>query len=918
MLPSLPLGRRSRALWLALLAVAGGGCGSSGDVTIAPQAKAAPRTSAPAAPPPLSTGRLPGTATPLRYALSLVVDPTKERFLGNVIIDLDVPAPTPAIVLHGRDLVISSAEILADGRTVTARASTRMAVGGKDTPDELVLTTTNPIPAGRAQLRVSYSGGLEHALSGLYRVKDGADFYAFTQFEPTDARRMFPCFDEPGFKVPFDVKVTTPKENLVVANTEEIGRTTSEDGTSLTFSFATTARLPTYLIALGVGPFQVREGPQSPVKLRLITPRGKAALGDLALEAAAAIVPLLSQYFDRPYPYSKLDLMAVPEFGYGAMENAGLITFREDLLLLDPQTASAQARRGMVATVAHEITHHWFGNLVTMQWWDDLWLNEGFTTWMEAKVVDTWRPSMEARLEELSDKAWVMDLDALSSVRAVRQPVASTSEALEAIDSTTYDKGSAVLGMLESWLGPNTFRDGVRAYIKAHEHGNATASDLLQELSRVSGKDVVPVASSFLDQPGVPLVRASLACAKGKEPKVTLTHARYRAGGGERPEEAAWKIPICIAYEGGAEGAPACGLIDGPKAEITIGGGKPADRCPKWIYPNAGEAGYFRFALPKAEQAALMGAAKALDVRSRIGLLSNAWALVQSGDMQADALLDLLVEMKGERHRLVLDQVIENLQRISQSLIDDAMRPAFRAYASSILLPIAKELGWDAKKGESDEQKLMRRRVFTALATLAEDPWLYAEAEKRAAAYLRDPRAVDADTATIALRVSSRKAGEARFAELEGALLHASTPEGRTIVLGALGSLGSPPLLRRALDLLSTGKIKIHEGFPLISSAASWPDSQKPLLAWVKESFPELKKRIPGFVLARFAGLASMICESAARDEAATFFGAALKDVEGSDRPLQQALEASSLCIDLRAREGARVKKRLTGGKRGG
>lgn len=919
------------------LALAALGCSPAADLTLAPVPKRdEPARAALPAPPPLRSGRLPGTASPIRYGVSLVVDPAKDRFLGHVTIDIDIPKTTQALVLHARDLTIASAEVMAEGKTMPAKASSRMSAGGREEPDELVLALPSAIQPGRAQMRIAYSGSLDQKLMGLYRVKDGDGDYAFTQLEPMEARRMMPCFDEPGFKVPFDVKVTVPKGSVAFGNMNEVERAPSEDGKSTAFTFATTPPLPTYLFAIAVGPLEVREGPKTPVPIRVIATRGKAKLGDLGIEATHGLTPLLGAYFDRPYPYAKLDLVAVPEFGYGAMENAGLITFKEDKLLLDPGSASVAARRGMAEIVAHEVAHHWFGDLVTMAWWDDLWLNEGFATWMEAKVVDMWRPEMEARLEALAWKGHVMEDDALDSARAVRQPVASTGEAYEAFDGITYGKGAAVIDMLERWLGEEPFRSGVRAYIKANENGSATSADLFKALRDASGKDVLPVASSFLDQPGVPLVRADLACPKGGPPVVKLAQSRYRA----KPTPAAegeggplWKIPICVAYEGAAGGAPACTLMEGRTAELSLTAPPASDgaapgksakaappkvaaapgRCPKWIYPNAGEAGYYRFALPKAQLAGLIGSVRELDIRSRIGLLGHAWALVQSGDMEADALLDLLTSLKGERHRLVVERLINVLWSVSQKLVDDESRGAFKAYVSALLLPMARELGWEAKKGELDDRRLLRRTVLRALAHLAEDPWLNAEADKKTAAYMREPRSVDPDIAAIALRVSSRRATEKRFDELMGALSRAETPEQRNVVLGALGSFGSPALVRRGLDLMLSDRVRQGDGFQIMGAASAWPDMQPRVLAWTRESFEELKKKLPGYIVARFAHRVGNLCEAAARDDAAAFFKEALKGVDGASRPLAQAIEESSLCIDLRAREGARVKAKLLG-----
>jgi alanyl aminopeptidase len=907
--------RRGTLASLCVLALSLASCAGSDDLTRAPPPRSTAMDNALSAPPPLASGRLPDTARPLHYELALVLDPDKDRFTGDVTITVEIPKATRAIVLHGQGLTIGRAEALADGQHISITPSFRAAAGAKDAPDELVLTLSRPLLPGRAELRIAYSAPVSDKLSGLYRVREGSARYLFTQLEPTEARRVLPCFDEPSFKVSFDLKVTTPPGNLVVANAEEVERRPSEDGKSLTFRFAPTAPLPTYLLALAVGPLELREGPSSPVKIRLVTTKGKAAQGALVLEAAAAHAALLSAYFDRPYPYSKLDLVAVPEFGFGAMENAGLISFREELILLDAKSSPTAARRLLAAHVAHEISHHWFGNLVTMPWWDDLWLNEGFATMMESRIVDAWRPGMDLGLDALRGKMLVMSRDALDASRAVRTKVATNSEAEEAFGEITYDKGAAIFTMLEAWMGKEVFKTGIRAYLAAHEHKNAAASELFEALSAVSGKDIASVASTFLDQPGLPLVRAELVCEPGKPVTVKLSQRRYRPKRAGSPDdagaEARWKIPYCLTYEGNEKGPPPCGLLDGPTGELTL----PVDRCPRYLHPNAEESGYYRFTLPPAETKALFAAARALDPRSRLGLIDNGWALVQSGDLGADVFLDFLSTFRGERHRVVVEQLIAALESVSRALVDEGTRPAFRRYVSSLLLPLAKQLGWEPRKTDTDEQRLLRKSVLGALSTLAEDPWLGAEAEKRAALYLRDPRRVDPDIASIALQAGTRRAGEARFEELLAASRKATSAADRVVAVSALGSFADPLLLRRALDLILGDQIKLADSFYVFNSAMSWPSSRPLVLAWVREHFGELKTRMPDFLVARLSGVVESICDKGDRDEAARFFTEGLRSTEGAERALSQALEMADVCIDLRAREGAKVKKRLLGKK---
>ncbi|AKT36881.1 M1 family metallopeptidase [Chondromyces crocatus] len=895
---------------LAVLALAAG-CSYSNDITRAPPPKPPVQRSEVAAPATYASGRLPGTARPLHYALSLSIDPTKERFYGDVTIDIEVPVKTESLVLHGRELTIARSEVVLDGELLPARVVPRKAPGNKGSPEELVLSLSRPLPPGQAQIRIAYSAPLDSQPAGLYRVEEAGASYVFTQLQPTDARRLFPCFDEPSFKVPFDVKVTTPKGNLVVSNTPETDHTEPEDGRGSTFTFATTPPLPTYLLALGVGPFELREGPRGAVPLRVITPRGKADAGQMVLETAAAHLKVVAATLDQPFPFPKLDLLAVPELGFGAMESAGLVSFREDLVLLDATTASTSARRGMEEAVAHAMAHQWFGNLVTAAWWDDLWLHEGFAAWMKAEVLDTWRPATNARAAALEERSRAMNLDLLDATAPARPAVTSTSEAKEALAPFTGEKGGAVLAMLESWVGATPFRDGVRAYIKTHALGSATTDDLLTSLSSVSGQDAAAVASPFLDRAGVPLVRAELACEGGKPPRVTLSQIRLRATlptSREPVKEGPFRIPVCIGYDGEGKMGPACQLLDKATGEVAL----PEGRCPRWIHPNPVGAGYYRFALPTAQLAALSANTQALDVRGRIGLIENTWALVQSGELGAEVLLELLSGLKRERHRLVVEAMIRALRGLSDTVVEEGFRPGFQGFASSLLLPIARELGWETRKTDTDDQRLLRRDTLEALLVLTEDPWLFTDAERKAAAFLKDPRAAGGSAAAIALRASTRRAGEARFRQLTTALKSASTLENRQTILEAMGSFADPALLRRALDWTLSGGVTTQDGAVVFRAATVWPAARPHVVAWLKEHLADLKGKLADTELVRTTEVLGTLCEEEPREEAARFFKEALLDVEGADRPLQQTLSAAAACVAMRQREAPLLTKRLS------
>jgi aminopeptidase N len=494
-------------------------------------------------PAPQANGRLPDLARPTRYALDLDVNPDEQGYSGRVRIDVEVARSTRALVLHARGLTITRAEITQGEGRQTATATNRMAAGGRESPEELVLTLPRALNQGAATVEIAFTGGYSPELRGLFHVREGERWYAFSDFEPTDARRAFPCFDEPGFKVPVEVAITAPSELMALSNMNEVSHTEDAARHTTTHRFAPSPPISTYLVAFAVGPFEVFEGATSPVPIRVIAPRGKAPLGRLAAAMANETLAYLGDWFARPYPYPKLDLVAVPDFGPGAMENPGLVTFRDAALLLDESRASARARFYMSSIVAHELAHQWFGDLVTMAWWDDLWLNEGFATWMGSKVMLHVRPAMGAEYDDVDSSAWARQTDGLTTAHAIRQRVTSTSEALESFDATTYSKGAAVLRMLEVWMGEEPFQRGIREYVRAHEWSNATASDLLASLSTAAGRDVSPVASTFLDQTGVPLVRVEVSCAADRKPELVFTQTRFAVETPAQPFTERWQMP---------------------------------------------------------------------------------------------------------------------------------------------------------------------------------------------------------------------------------------------------------------------------------------------------------------------------------------------------------------------------------------
>jgi cytosol alanyl aminopeptidase len=850
------------------------------------------------APPPRADGRLPPGIAPVRYRLELTIDPSAKGFFGRTRIAIQIERPTRAIVLHGRDLSIQTVAITSRSGKQWATARARRAAGSKSEAEELVLTVERELAPGAGEIDLQYQAAFADGLAGVYRVKEGGRDYAFTQFEPTDARRAFPCFDEPGFKVPFELSLTTPEELVAVANTRLVRRSVHHQSGLATHEFESSKPLPSYLVAFAVGELELVAGPSDPVPIRAVTAKGKGALSALAIETADEQLRLLTEWFDQPYPYEKLDLVAVPDFAAGAMENAGLVMFREELLLLDRVRASSGSRRALVGIMAHELAHQWFGNLVTLAWWDDLWLNEAFASWMGSKIVARHKPALGAELEALSAKARVMAIDALRSTRKVRQPVRSSSEALEAFDAITYTKGMSILGMVESWLGEDRFQNGVRSYVARHRHRTATAKDLFAALEESTGRRVSPVMDSFLDQTGVPLVTVELDCG-GRRPgargpaKLVLTQSEYRPLGVEPGPAKTWQFPVCARYRSD-QTRRACVLVDGPRVELPLEGG----RCPTMVFPNADDRGYYHFALPASELATLAaGGARFLQPAERIGLLGNAWALTRSGALGVDRYLALLRHFRNEPTRAVWERVTGSLDEIERALISEAERPAFERLVSELLGPTARRLGFMPRPSDGDDERLLRRELFDALGRLGNDAWVREQAATVALAWLADPDAVDADAAAVALPIHARSGDERLFEMLRVKLRVAKTPEQRRIAIAGLTALAEPSLVERVLGMLFEPELLKAQDVKYVLPALFARRAPREIAwAWLQKHFDPLQKRLPPFAFGRVAWLIATFCDDAKVQSAAQFLAPRLAKLEGADKPMRQALEAGKLC----------------------
>lgn len=850
--------------------------------------------------PPL--GQLSDAVVPLRYRLALKVIPDQHGFGGVVEIDARVAEPTRRVWLHGDRLQVrSAAVVLPDGSELSARY--------EQVHDDGVaqLVTDEVIPAGEVTLRVDYDAPFNRALRGLYRVDSGGASYAFTQLEAVSARLVFPGFDEPRFKVPFEVALTVREGEAAIFNTPEVAREAAGEGL-VTVRYAPTLPLPTYLLALAVGPLDVVEHEaigatalrDRPVPLRGLAARGKGAELAYALEHTGRMLIALEEYFGMAYPYEKLDIAAVPDFAAGAMENAGLVTFREELLLLgDGTNAPERQRRAYAYVMAHELAHQWFGNLVTMAWWDDLWLNEAFATWMGNKITGALYPEYRAELSQLDSAHAAMATDSLVSARQIRQPIESNHDISNAFDSITYRKGGAVLNMFERWMGEEVFRRGIQGYMRAHANGNATYEELLSALSEAAGRDVATSFRTFLFQPGLPFLAATPSCEDGQG-AVQLRQSRYLPVGSAGSRQQSWQVPVCIRWAAGrGEPQVTCALLEEPEGRVAL----PA--CPTWIHPNADGAGYYRFALEGVALAALRRAWGALGDREQIAFADSLDAAVDAGALPAADLYRSLEPLARSTVRSVATAPMPPIRFAYDHLVEESMRPNVSRFAARLYAPALRRLGWTPRRGEDGEQAILRASVLGHLAGVARDPAVRREASRRARAYLgldgREPTgnldrsALDPNLVGMALAVAVQDGDAAFFDALLERFLASDDALLRGQLLGALASAKDPELAARARALALDARVRVNELWTPLGVQLGMPETRDAAWAFLQERFDDLAGRLEESAgsLPRLLGGA---CSRERADEIERFFAPRVGELQGGPRNLATTLESIRLC----------------------
>lgn len=861
----------------------------SGAILAAPEAGPSAAARAELSPPKL---RLDDTARPTRYFLDLTVIPDRDTFTGVVEIDLEIRKPTSHLWLNATDLTIRKADLQVRGRGVPAHL-----VPGNE--DFLAFTFDRPVGPGAARLRVAYQGKLsEKDRGGLFRRKDGDHWYAFSQFEPIDARRAFPCFDEPSFKVPWQLTLHVKKEHVALSNTPILSVTDEPDGMKAV-CFARTKPLPSYLVALAVGPCDIVDAGKAGKKktpIRIVTPRGRAAEAGYPVRTTGEILKLLEEYFGIPYPYEKLDIVAVPQFP--GMENPGLITCDQRWLLTRPENQSIQYQRTYAWFCAHELAHQWFGNLVTMAWWDDIWLNEGFGTWIDTKIVDQWKPEWRVKAE--TSRAYAMSQDSLQSARKVRQPIVSKHDIANAFDNITYEKGAAVMEMFEAWLGEEEFRKGVRRYLKRHAWGNATSQDFLAALSEETGRDVAPAFATFVEQTGVPVVTAELKCEEGATPRLVLAQDRYRQVGSPALPPQTWQIPIRVLYGVGKSRRSAATLLTRSQGELPLPG---AGQCPECVLVNPGAAGYYRVRYRGDLLTRLLDRKELLTLTEQVNLLGDIRALVRSGELPAGEALALVPRFLTDWNRHLVSGTW-GLTNLIESLIPEGLRPQLQRFIRDTYGAKARELGWQPRPGETEDTQLLRRTLLAMVAGVAEEPVLSGEAAALARRWLEDRKAVAPDLIQLVLVIAARDGDRALFARFREEARKTSDLQERGSLLWALGAFRDPEITREALGILLTDEFPALEAQGILRSAGGDPQAEHRRYEFIKQNFEALVARFPKADVwqmgANLPDFASGFSDEGHLADVEAFFKDRAPRFTGGPRILAQVLEQIRLNIALK------------------
>jgi aminopeptidase N len=751
-------------------------------------------------------GKLPKDVLPIQYNAHITPDIGANTFEGRETVEIQVLRPTSAIMLNADNLDIKSATLAAKGADPTTLSPTI------DRERQTVtFTLAKPLKPGRYQLSLQFSGQINREARGMFYMNYQADGenkkMIATTMEPTDARRLLPSWDEPSFRAKFKLSIDVPANFSAYSNTP-VEKQQKLDGGKQRISFAATPKMPSYLVVLVAGELERMAGKQDGVDIGVVTTKGKQSSATLPLADAKEVIHYYNNYFGVPYPLPKLDLIAVPGGFNGAMENWGGIVYNESALLVNPERSPTEVKKGTFSVNAHEIAHQWFGNLVTMAWWDNLWLNEGFASWMAAKATDHFHPEWRPYLDGIAEREGVLNLDARKTTHPIQTRIDNEAQAANAFDAITYEKGQGFLRMLEDYLGEDAFRKGIRAYMAQHKYSNTTSQDLWIALEKASGKPVEKLASDWTLQAGFPLIKVQQACVDGKR-KVTLSQEQFRMD--EPPAQPRlWSVPLQI---GTVNGKAMYTLLSEASTSFVQGS------CEGTLVVDPYSVGFFRIQYDPQSFAALANQAPKLPDPTRLKLLTDTWAMVSAGRTQLDSYINLVRQYQNEPRFSVWESIAGNLGNLYNLSRGEPEQQLVSRFIIDFAKPRFAQLGWDEKAGETGEDKRLRALLAGMLARVG-DKEAIDQALVRFARYQKDPSSLSPAMTEFVIGTAGRYADATTYDALAQRALSTTSQEERNRYARALTAAKDPALAERTLQLALSPKIAANQIGPMLYGVA--------------------------------------------------------------------------------------------------
>jgi puromycin-sensitive aminopeptidase len=832
-----------------------------------------------------SAYRLPRTVLPRRYELTIEPDLDAARFTGEEAVAVEVVEATDEIVVNVKELDVAEAWVVVAGE----RIDCTFALDAER--ERMTVSAARQVPVGDANLHVRFGGALNDKLTGFYRSvytdESGQQrVIGTTQFEATDARMAFPCWDEPDMKAVFAVTLVVKDDLLAISNAAEVERTPTGDG-RVAIRFADTIPMSTYLVAFVVGPLEVTDAIDvRGTPLRVVHVPGKSHLAPFALDVGKFCLEYFADWYDIPYPGDKVDLIALPDFAAGAMENLGAITFREAVLLIDPAQSTQVELQRVADVVAHELAHMWFGDLVTMKWWNGLWLNEAFATFMELAAVDAFRPEWQRWAAFTNERAMAFAVDSLESTRPIEYPVLSPADADGMFDVLTYQKGASVLRMLQQFLGEEGFRAGIRLYLRSREYGNAETTDLWDAIEEATGEPVRHIMDTWIFQGGHPMVSVE---AEGDQVTLRQRIFRFLATDDDRR----WAVPLLARV--GADKHKV--LVDAESATATMAGAADG------IVANAGGHGFYRVRYSPALLSALATKVASLAPVERALLVDDTWAAVLAGDTAAIDLLELLRGYRDETDPAVWSTISGAIGALDRVLAGDD-RIAYQAYVRELAGPALSRLGWEPAAGEDELTRQTRQTLITLLGTIGADPEVRAKAREVYSSDDTDPN-VAAGSLTVVANVGTADDHGSFLATYKSS----PSPQEQLRYLYALGAFPSTELAQETLHLTLTDTIRSQNAPFLIQLLLQNREVNELVWEFVKGEWDTINARFPDNTIPRLLGGVTTLNTPELADDVRAFLAA--HPVPQAVKTIEQHLERLQVNVALRERESARLGEAL-------